>query len=112
LERGRGIEDLPTPDTLRTSFQRREAELRLFLAMSDTALQSGKIATDTAYALAIAGRDEAQRRLAVHATRIGEPAPAVTFLIGAGRAGFRGGFDPAHPGVIRQFAHADGVTVQ
>ena len=25
---------------------------------------------------------------------IGEPAPSVTFLIGAGRAGFRGGFDP------------------
>ncbi|HSW32438.1 MAG TPA: phosphoenolpyruvate carboxylase [Steroidobacteraceae bacterium] len=112
LERGRGIEDLPTPDTLCTSFERREAELRVFVAMSDTALQSGKIATDAAYALAIAGRDEAQRRLAVHATRIGEPAPSVTFLIGAGRAGFRGGFDPAHPGVIRQFARADGVTMQ
>ena len=36
----------------------------------DTALQSGKIATDTAYALAIAGRDEAQHRLAVHAQRV------------------------------------------
>jgi hypothetical protein len=36
----------------------------------------------------------------------------VTFLIGAGRAGFRGGFDPRHPGVIRQFANADGVTLQ
>ena len=35
-----------------------------------------------------------------------------TFLIGAGRAGFRGGFDPAHDGVIRQFARADGVTMQ
>jgi hypothetical protein len=80
--------------------------------MSDTALQSGKIATDAAYALAVAGREEAERRLALHAHRIGEPAPAVTFLIGAGRAGFRGGFDPAHPGVIRQFARADGVTMQ
>ncbi len=42
----------------------------------------------------------------------GEPAPKVTFLIGAGRAGFRGGFDPSHPGVVRQFAQADGVTMQ
>ena len=58
------------------------------------------------------GRDEAERRLAAHAERIGEPAPSVTFLIGAGRAGFRGGFDPAHPGVVRQFARADGVTMQ
>ena len=39
-------------------------------------------------ALAVAGREEAQRRLATHARRIGEPAPSVTFLIGAGRAGF------------------------
>jgi phosphoenolpyruvate carboxylase len=80
--------------------------------MSDTALQSGKIATDAAYTLAIAGREEAERRLAAHARRIGEPAPSVTFLIGAGRAGFRGGFDPSHPGVIAQFSHADGVTMQ
>jgi aspartate/methionine/tyrosine aminotransferase/phosphoenolpyruvate carboxylase len=112
LERGIGLEGSPTPDTFRTSFDRREATVRVFVAMSDTALQSGKIATDAAYALAVAGRDEAERRLALHARRIGEPAPAVTFLIGAGRAGFRGGFDPAHPGVIRQFARADGVTMQ
>ena len=42
----------------------------------------------------------------------GSRRPSVTYLIGAGRAGFRGGFDPAHPGVLRQFARADGVTVQ
>jgi phosphoenolpyruvate carboxylase len=112
LERGIGLDGLPTPDTFCTSFDRREATLRVFVAMSDTALQSGKIATDAAYALAVAGRDEAERRLAAHAQRIGEPAPTVTFLIGAGRAGFRGGFDPAHPGVITQFARADGVTMQ
>ena len=112
LERGIGLEGSPTPDTFRTSFERREATVRVFVAMSDTALQSGKIATDAAYALAVAARGEAERRLAVHAHRIGEPAPAVTFLIGAGRAGFRGGFDPVHPGVIRQFARADGVTMQ
>jgi len=112
LERGIGLAGLPTPDTFRTSFERREATVRVFVAMSDTALQSGKIATDAAYAFTVAGRDEAERRLAAHARRIGEPAPSVTFLIGAGRAGFRGGFDPAHPGVIRQFARADGVTMQ
>jgi aspartate/methionine/tyrosine aminotransferase/phosphoenolpyruvate carboxylase len=112
LERGLGLAGLPTPDTFRTSFERREATVRVFVAMSDTALQSGKIATDAAYALAVAGREEAERRLALHAHRVGEPAPAVTFLIGAGRAGFRGGFDPAHPGVIRQFARADGVSMQ
>ena len=38
--------------------------------------------------------------------------PRVTFLVGAGRAGFRGGFDPEHEGVIAQFARADGVTLQ
>lgn len=112
LERGIGAEDLPTPATFRTAFARREATVRVFVAMSDTAEQSGKIATDSALALALAGRDEAERRLAAHALRVGEPAPSVTFLIGAGRAGFRGGFDPAHPGVLRQFARADGVTVQ
>jgi len=112
LERGTGLAGLPTPDTFRTSFERRDATVRVFVAMSDTALQSGKIATDAAYAFTVAGRDEAERRLAAHAERIGEPAPSVTFLIGAGRAGFRGGFDPAHPGVIRQFARADGVTMQ
>ena len=41
-----------------------------------------------------------------------EPPPRVTFLIGAGRAGFRGGFDPEHEGVVAQFARADGVTLQ
>ncbi|MGE5278150.1 MAG: phosphoenolpyruvate carboxylase [Acidobacteriota bacterium] len=112
LERGLGVEDLPTPGTFRTSFERPEAVVRVFVAMSDTAEQSGKIASDVACALALAGREDAERRLAAHARRLGEPAPAVTFLIGAGRAGFRGGFDPAHPGVLKQFSRADGVTVQ
>ncbi len=112
LERGLRVDDLPTPATFRTAFERHEATVRVFVAMSDTAEQSGKVATDAAVTLAIAGRDEAERRLAAHAARIGEPAPSVTFLIGAGRAGFRGGFDPRHPGVIRQFARADGVTMQ
>jgi aspartate/methionine/tyrosine aminotransferase/phosphoenolpyruvate carboxylase len=112
LARGLGVTDLPTPATFRTSFDRPEALVRVFVAMSDTAEQSGKIATDTALALALSGREEAERRLAAHAARVGEPAPSVTFLVGAGRAGFRGGFDPAHPGVLRQFARADGVTMQ
>ncbi len=112
LERGIGAEDLPTPSTFRTSFDRPEAVVRVFVAMSDTAEQSGKVATDVAYTLAISGREEAERRLAAHAARLNEPAPAVTFLIGAGRAGFRGGFDPVHPGVIAQFSRADGVTMQ
>ena len=112
LERGIGAEDLPTPATFRTSFARREATVRVFVAMSDTAEQSGKIATDAALALALAGREEAERRLAAHAQRVGEPAPSVTYLVGAGRAGFRGGFDPTHPGVLRQFSRADGVTMQ
>ncbi len=112
LERGLGVEDLPTPGTFRTSFVRPDACVRVFVAMSDTALQSGKIATDAAYTLAVAGRAEAERRLAARAQRIGEPAPSVTFLIGAGRAGFRGGFDPTRPGVIAQFSRADGVTMQ
>jgi len=68
---------------------------RVFIAMSDTAEQSGKIATDAAFALAVAACPD-----------------NVTLLAGAGRAGFRGGFDPQHPGVIRQFAHAEGVTLQ
>ncbi len=79
-----------------------EAIVRVFVAMSDTAEQSGKIATDAAYALAMASRQEAERRMGFR----------VTFLIGAGRAGFRGGFDPEHPGVIDQFTPADGVTMQ
>ena len=112
LERGLRVDDLPTPTTFRTSFTRRESTVRVFVAMSDTAEQSGKIATDAALTLAVNGREEAERRLAVRAAAIGEPAPAVTYLIGAGRAGFRGGFDPAHPGVIRHFSRADGVTMQ
>ena len=112
LERGLGVDGLPTPDSFRTAFDSAESQVRVFVAMSDTALQSGKLATDAACTLAIAGREEAERRLALHAKRLGEPAPRVTFLIGAGRAGFRGGFDPAHPGVIAQFAGADGVTLQ
>jgi aspartate/methionine/tyrosine aminotransferase/phosphoenolpyruvate carboxylase len=112
LERNRGISGLPTPSGFVTRFDGAEAVMRVFVAMSDTAEQSGKIATDTAYTLTVAGRDEAERRLASHARRIGEPAPRVTFLVGAGRAGFRGGFDPAHEGVISQFARADGVTMQ
>jgi aspartate/methionine/tyrosine aminotransferase/phosphoenolpyruvate carboxylase len=112
LERGAGVPDLPNPTTFVTSFDEPQAVLRVFVAMSDTALQSGKIATDAAYTLAIARRGEAEARLAVHAGRIGQPAPRVTFLIGSGRAGFRGGFDPLHPGVIEQFSRADGVTVQ
>lgn len=112
LERGIGKGDLPTPDTFRTSFERAESIVRVFVAMSDTALQSGKIATDTSCTLAVAGREEAERRLALRAARSGQPAPKVTLLIGAGRAGFRGGFDPRHPGVVRQFANADGVTLQ
>lgn len=112
LERGVGVEDLPGPGIFRTAFSGTEAVIRVFVAMSDTAEQSGKIATDVACTLALAGREEAERRLAIRAARVSEPPPKVTFLIGAGRAGFRGGFDPAHPGVVSQFARADGVTVQ
>ncbi len=112
LERNRGVPGLPSASSFVTGAGEAAAVLRVFVAMSDTAEQSGKIATDTAYALLIAGRDEAERRLAGHARRAGEPAPKVTFLVGAGRAGFRGGFDPAHDGVIAQFARADGVSLQ
>jgi hypothetical protein len=112
LERGIGVADLPTPAGFRDGFDAGEAVLRVFVAMSDTALQSGKIATDAACTLALHAREEAEQRLAALAARCGEPAPTVTFLIGAGRAGFRGGFDPAHPGVIEQFSRADGVTLQ
>ncbi|HEX5650815.1 MAG TPA: phosphoenolpyruvate carboxylase [Steroidobacteraceae bacterium] len=112
LERGIGIDGVPTPATFCTGPEAAEAIVRVFVAMSDTALQSGKLATDAAYVLAAAGREEAERRLALRAARSGHPAPRVTLLIGAGRAGFRGGFDPRHPGVIRQFAQADGVTLQ
>lgn len=112
LERNRGLADMPGPEVFCTRLQGGEAEVRIFVAMSDTAEQSGKIATDAAYTLAVSGREEAERRLAPRAKAVGEPAPKVTFLIGAGRAGFRGGFDPAHDGVISQFARADGVTMQ
>ncbi|MBF0500422.1 MAG: phosphoenolpyruvate carboxylase [Candidatus Riflebacteria bacterium] len=112
LERNRGLADLPTPESFRTRFDKTEAIVRVFVAMSDTAEQSGKIAADVAYTLTVSAREEAEQRLAKRAERIGEPAPSVTFLIGAGRAGFRGGFDPEHEGVISQFARADGVTIQ
>ncbi|MCE3284424.1 MAG: aminotransferase class [Steroidobacteraceae bacterium] len=112
LERGIGVDGVPTPATFRTGAGDAEAIVRVFVAMSDTALQSGKLATDAACVLAVAGREEAERRLALRAARRGHPAPRVTLLIGAGRAGFRGGFDPRHPGVIRQFAQSDGVTLQ
>jgi aspartate/methionine/tyrosine aminotransferase/phosphoenolpyruvate carboxylase len=112
LERNRGIPGLPTNESFVTRFDGTEPKLRVFVAMSDTAEQSGKIATDAAYTLTIAGREEAERRLAEHAKRVGAGAPKVSFLIGAGRAGFRGGFDPEHEGVITQFSRADGVTMQ
>ena len=50
--------------------------VRVFVAMSDTAEQSGKIATDAAYTLLIASRDEAERRLATHAERLGRAGAA------------------------------------
>jgi phosphoenolpyruvate carboxylase len=112
LERGCVAHGLPTPSSFTTRFDGTGTLVRVFVAMSDTAEQSGKIATDVAYTLAVAGRDEAERRLAERARHIGEPEPRVTYLIGAGRAGFRGGLDPEHPGVIRQFCRADGVTIQ
>ncbi|HMM33419.1 MAG TPA: phosphoenolpyruvate carboxylase [Thermoanaerobaculia bacterium] len=112
LERGRGLPDVPTAAVFRTRFGGDEAVVRVFVAMSDTAEQSGKVATDAGVTLALAGREEAEKRLAALARAAGEPPPRVTFLIGAGRAGFRGGFDPDHPGVVRQFARADGVTMQ
>ncbi len=110
--RNRGLTGMPTPGSFATRFDGQEPLARVFVAMSDTAEQSGKIATDAAYALTVAGRDEAERRLAARAAEFGEEAPRVTLLIGAGRAGFRGGFDPAHDGVIGQFARAGGVTLQ
>jgi aspartate/methionine/tyrosine aminotransferase/phosphoenolpyruvate carboxylase len=112
FERGRGVPGLPDPASFSTRFDGNDPAIRVFVAMSDTAEQSGKIATDVAYALATASRTEAERRLAARAARAGDPAPRVTLLIGAGRAGFRGGLDPDHEGVIRQFARSDGVTIQ
>jgi aspartate aminotransferase len=112
LERNRGVEGQPTPATFATRFDGSDPLVRVFVAMSDTAEQSGKIATDAAYALTVASREEAERRLARLAVDADLPAPRVTLLIGAGRAGFRGGFDPSHDAVIRQFARAGGVTIQ
>ncbi len=112
LERGRSAEGLPTPASFTTRFDGTGTLARVFVAMSDTAEQSGKIATDVAYTLAVAGREEAEKRMAERARRQGEPPPRLTYLIGAGRAGFRGGFDPEHPGVLSQFCRADGVTLQ
>ncbi len=112
LARNRGAPGLPTPESLATRFDGTDPLLRVFLAMSDTAEQSGKVAADVAYALAVAGREEAERRLAVRAADDGGQPPRVTLLIGAGRAGFRGGLDPRHEGVICQLARADGVTLQ
>jgi aspartate/methionine/tyrosine aminotransferase/phosphoenolpyruvate carboxylase len=112
LERGRVAEGLPTPSNFTTRFDGTGTLVRVFVAMSDTAEQSGKVATDVAYTLALAGHDDAERRMAERARKIGEPAPRLKYLIGAGRAGFRGGFDPEHPGVVGQFCRADGVTIQ
>ncbi len=112
LARGGGHADAPGPDSFRDGFDGDDAVVRVFVAMSDTAEQSGKIATDAALALTLAGRAEAERRLAARAAKAGEPAPRVTFLVGAGRAGFRGGFDLERPGVVAGFARADGVTLQ
>ena len=112
LERNRGVPGLPSASSFVTRAGEPAAIVRVFVAMSDTAEQSGKIGTDAAYALMVAARDDAERRLAEHARLAGEPAPKVTFLVGAGRAGFRGGFDPGHDGVIAQFARAGGVTLQ
>lgn len=112
LERNRGFADLPTPEGFRSGFDADAAEMRVWLAMSDTAEESGKIATDAAYTLALAARGEAEQRLARRAAAIGEPAPRVRFLVGAGRAGFRGGLDPDHEGVVAQFARSDGITIQ
>jgi aspartate/methionine/tyrosine aminotransferase/phosphoenolpyruvate carboxylase len=103
----------PTPRAgFVTRFEGREAIVRVFVALSDTAEQSGKMATDAAVAMALAGRVEAERRLAALAAINEDPAPRVTYLIGAGRAGFRGGLDPEHDAVILQYAHADGVCMQ
>ena len=80
--------------------------------MSDTAEQSGKIATDVAYTLAVSAREEAERRLAPRARPDRRARTPGDVPVGAGRAGFRGGFDPEHEGVVAQFARADGVTLQ
>jgi len=111
LTDGDGSSGAPRPGFV-TRFDDREAIVRVFVALSDTAEQSGKIATDAAVAMTLASRAEAERRLAALAGRDGDPAPRVTYLMGAGRAGFRGGLDPENDAVIRQYAHADGVCLQ
>jgi aspartate/methionine/tyrosine aminotransferase/phosphoenolpyruvate carboxylase len=112
LGRNHGVPGLPSTASFATRFDGTDPIVRVFVAMSDTAEQSGKIATDAAFTLAVTARDEAERRLAMLAQKAKEPAPRVTYLIGAGRAGFRGGFDPAHDAVIAQLARADGVCMQ
>jgi hypothetical protein len=62
------------PDLIEAFYDGKDDMVRIFVAMSDTAEQSGKIATDAAYTLAIASRYEIERRLG-HRAR-------VTFLIG------------------------------
>jgi len=104
--------DRPGVRGLASSFDGDAPVLRVFVAMSDTATSSGKLATDAALALALDSRPEAERRLRALAARNGLAAPTVTFLVGAGRAGFRGGFAPEHDAVIGQLARADGVCVQ
>lgn len=112
LARNVGLVGLPTAESFTTRFDGAGAIARVFVAMSDTAEQSGKMATDVAYVLTVAAREDAERRLAALADAAGLPRPQVTYLIGSGRAGFRGGFDPELPGVVSQFARADGVTLQ
>jgi len=65
LERGRVAEGLPTPASFTTRYDGTGTLIRIFVAMSDTAEQSGKIATDVPYTLATARREEVERRLAV-----------------------------------------------
>ena len=80
--------------------------------MSDTAEQSGKIATDTACALALAGRDEAERRLAAHARRWASPPRRSRSL--SARAGQVSAADstPSIRVSSGSSARADGVTMQ
>lgn len=104
--------DLPSLDTLSTRWNEPSAVIRVFVAMSDTAEHSGKIAADAGSTMGLSSRVEAERLLASRAAREGSTPPRVSFLVGAGRAAFRGGLDPAHPGVIAQLARADGVTLQ
>ena len=112
LDRNEGLAGMPTAASFATSFDGGDPLVRVFVAMSDTAQSSGKIATDGAMTITVADREECARRLASRAARRGLAAPRVTLLIGAGRAGFRGGFDPRHEGVIDQLSRAGGITLQ